>query len=83
MTPHTLFNPADAAADFVLPALRPGGFIQGDSDLMIATPLSHLMAGLVRDARIRIYPDAAHGFLFQSPAEVAADVKAFLPEPRP
>lgn len=50
---------------------------------MIATPLSHLMAGLVRDARIRIYPDAAHGFLFQSPAEVAADVKAFLPEPRP
>jgi hypothetical protein len=50
---------------------------------MIATPLSHLMAGLVRDARIRIYPDAAHSFLFQSPADVAADVKAFLPEPRP
>jgi hypothetical protein len=23
------------------------------------------MAGLVPDARIRIYPDAAHGFLFQ------------------
>ena len=28
--------------------------------------------------RIRIYPDSAHGFLFQYPAEVAADVGAFL-----
>jgi hypothetical protein len=27
---------------------------------------------------IRIYPDAAHGFLFQYPAEVAADINAFL-----
>jgi pimeloyl-ACP methyl ester carboxylesterase len=52
--------------------------IQGDGDLMIPTKLSHLMAGLIPDARIRIYPDAAHGFLFQYPAEVAGDVDAFL-----
>jgi pimeloyl-ACP methyl ester carboxylesterase len=52
--------------------------IQGDDDLMIPTPLSHLMAGLIPDARIRIYPDAAHGFLFQYPTEVAAEVNAFL-----
>jgi pimeloyl-ACP methyl ester carboxylesterase len=52
--------------------------IQGDGDLMIPTKLSHLMAGLIPDARIRIYPDAAHGFLFQYPAEVAAEVNAFL-----
>lgn len=52
--------------------------IQGDDDLMIPTKLSHLMAGLIPDARIRIYPDAAHGFLFQYPAEVAAEVNAFL-----
>jgi pimeloyl-ACP methyl ester carboxylesterase len=52
--------------------------IQGDRDLMIPTKLSHLMAGLIPDARIRIYPDAAHGFLFQYPTEVAADVNAFL-----
>jgi pimeloyl-ACP methyl ester carboxylesterase len=52
--------------------------IQGDSDLMIPTKLSHLMAGLIPDARIRIYPDSAHGFLFQYPAEAAADVNAFL-----
>jgi pimeloyl-ACP methyl ester carboxylesterase len=52
--------------------------IQGDGDLMIPTKLSHLMAGLIPDARIRIYPDAAHGFLFQYPTEVAAEVNAFL-----
>jgi pimeloyl-ACP methyl ester carboxylesterase len=51
--------------------------IQGDDDLMIPTKLSHLMAGLIPDARIRIYPDAAHGFLFQYPDEVARDVNAF------
>jgi pimeloyl-ACP methyl ester carboxylesterase len=52
--------------------------IQGDGDLMIPTKLSHLLAGLIPDARIRIYPDAAHGFMFQYPTEVAADVNAFL-----
>jgi pimeloyl-ACP methyl ester carboxylesterase len=54
--------------------------IQGDQDLMIPTKLSHLLAGLIPDARIHIYPDAAHGFLFQYPAEVAGDVNAFLSE---
>jgi len=52
--------------------------IQGDDDVMIPTKLSHLMAGLIPDARIRIYADAAHGFLLQYPAEVAAEVNAFL-----
>jgi len=52
--------------------------VQGDIDLMIPTKLSHLLAGLIADARIRIYRDAGHGFLFQYPAEVAADVNAFL-----
>jgi pimeloyl-ACP methyl ester carboxylesterase len=55
--------------------------IQGDCDLMIPTKLSHLMAGLIPDAQIRIYQDAAHGFLFQYPVEVAADVDAFLGAP--
>jgi pimeloyl-ACP methyl ester carboxylesterase len=52
--------------------------IQGDGDLMIPTKLSHLMAGLIPDAKVRIYPDSAHGFLFQYPTEVAAEVNAFL-----
>jgi pimeloyl-ACP methyl ester carboxylesterase len=52
--------------------------IQGDGDLMIPTKLSHLLAGLIPDARIRIYADSAHGFLFQYPTEVAAEVSTFL-----
>jgi pimeloyl-ACP methyl ester carboxylesterase len=52
--------------------------IQGDGDLMIPTSLSHLMAGLIPGAQIRIYPDSAHAFLFQEPEQVATDVSAFL-----
>lgn len=52
--------------------------LQGDNDLMIPTKLSNLLAGLIPNARIRIYPDAAHGFLFQYPKEVAAEVNDFL-----
>jgi pimeloyl-ACP methyl ester carboxylesterase len=47
-------------------------------DLMIPPKGSHLMAALIPDAQIRVYPDAAHGFLSQHPIEVAADVNAFL-----
>jgi pimeloyl-ACP methyl ester carboxylesterase len=52
--------------------------LQGDNDLMIPTKLSYLMAGLIPDAQIRIYPDAAHASLFQYPAEAAEEVNAFL-----
>jgi pimeloyl-ACP methyl ester carboxylesterase len=52
--------------------------LQGDADLMIPPKVSHLMAGLIPNAEIRIYADAAHGFLFQYPVEVTADINAFL-----
>ncbi|MEU4841829.1 alpha/beta fold hydrolase [Nocardia testacea] len=52
--------------------------LQGDNDLMIPTRASHLMAGLIADAQIRIYPDAAHASLFQYPTEAAKDVNEFL-----
>jgi pimeloyl-ACP methyl ester carboxylesterase len=50
----------------------------GDSDRMILPRYSHLLAGLLPDARITIYPDSAHGFLFQHHAQFAADVHGFL-----
>jgi pimeloyl-ACP methyl ester carboxylesterase len=52
----------------------------GDSDPMILPRYSYLLAGLLPDARVKIYPDAAHGFLFQHHSEFAADVNAFLAE---
>jgi hypothetical protein len=45
---------------------------------MIPPKVSHLMAGLIPDAQIRVYADAAHGLLFQDPAEVAAGINTFL-----
>src|SRR5262245_12531545 len=54
----------------------------GDGDPMILPHYSYLLAGLIPHARAKIYPDSAHGFLFQHHAEFAADVEAFLSDPR-
>jgi pimeloyl-ACP methyl ester carboxylesterase len=62
-----------------LATIEPPVFVaNGDRDPMIAPRYSHLLAGLLPDARIKIYPDSAHGFLFQHHTEFAADVNAFL-----
>jgi pimeloyl-ACP methyl ester carboxylesterase len=53
----------------------------GDSDPMILPHYSYLIAGLIPQATVKIYPDSAHGFLFQHHAEFAADVEAFLAKP--
>jgi pimeloyl-ACP methyl ester carboxylesterase len=52
----------------------------GDSDPMILPRYSHLLAGLIPHVRLKIYPDAAHGFLFQHHEEFATDVLNFLAE---
>jgi pimeloyl-ACP methyl ester carboxylesterase len=60
-------------------ALRMPVFVaNGDSDPMILPHYSYLLAGLIPQARLKIYPDAAHGFLFQHHAAFAADVVQFL-----
>jgi pimeloyl-ACP methyl ester carboxylesterase len=53
----------------------------GDGDPMILPHYSHLLAGLIPQASVKIYPDSAHGFLFQHHAEFAADVEVFLDDP--
>jgi pimeloyl-ACP methyl ester carboxylesterase len=57
---------------------KPVFVANGDSDPMILPRYSYLLAGLIPGARLKIYPDAAHGFLFQHHAEFAADVEEFL-----
>jgi pimeloyl-ACP methyl ester carboxylesterase len=52
----------------------------GDSDPMILPRYSYLLAGLLPNVRLTIYPDSAHGFLFQHHEQFAADVRAFLEE---
>jgi pimeloyl-ACP methyl ester carboxylesterase len=57
---------------------KPVFVANGDNDRMILPRYSYLLAGLIPTARLKIYSDAAHGFLFQHHAEFAADVEAFL-----
>jgi pimeloyl-ACP methyl ester carboxylesterase len=74
--------PDHAALQRVAAIGHPVFVANGDSDPMILPHYSYLLAGLIPQARVKIYPDAAHGFLFQHHAEFAADVEAFLSDPR-
>ena len=57
---------------------QPTLVLQGDDDLMIRTPGSHTLAGLIPDARLHIFPDAAHASIFQYPDEAARLVTEFI-----
>ena len=61
----------------------PAFVANGDSDPMILPRYSYLLAGLLPNAGLTIYPDSAHGFLFQHHVQFAADVHAFLSAPGP
>jgi pimeloyl-ACP methyl ester carboxylesterase len=74
--------PGHAALQRVAAIGHPVFVANGDSDPMILPHYSHLLAGLISQAGVKIYPDSAHGFLFQHHAEFAADVEAFLSDPR-
>ena len=50
----------------------------GDNDTMMHTHNSYRLAERLPNARLRIYPDAGHGFLNQYPELFADDVHAFL-----
>jgi pimeloyl-ACP methyl ester carboxylesterase len=50
----------------------------GDNDIMIPTGNAWLMARHLPNARVRIYPDSGHGFLFQWPEQFAELVHSFL-----
>jgi pimeloyl-ACP methyl ester carboxylesterase len=50
----------------------------GDNDTMMPVRNSRLLADLLPNAHLRIYPDANHGFLNQYPELFGDHVKAFL-----
>jgi pimeloyl-ACP methyl ester carboxylesterase len=70
--------PNHAALQRVSAICHPVFIANGDSDPMIAPHFSYLLAGLIPQASVKIYPDAAHGFLFQHASEFAADITEFL-----
>jgi pimeloyl-ACP methyl ester carboxylesterase len=54
----------------------------GDDDRLVPTKNSYLLAERLTNARLKIYPDAGHGFLFQYPADFASEVECFLNDGR-
>lgn len=57
---------------------QPVFIANGDDDRMILPWYSHLTASLIPNASVKLYPDSAHGFLFQHAREFADDVRKFL-----
>jgi pimeloyl-ACP methyl ester carboxylesterase len=73
--------PNHAALQRVSAIGHPVFIANGDSDPMILPHFSYLLAGLIPQARLKIYPDPAQGFPFQHASEFAADVTEFLDDP--
>jgi pimeloyl-ACP methyl ester carboxylesterase len=57
---------------------QPAFVANGDNDTMMHTQNSQLLAEHLPNARLRIYPDAGHGFLDQYAERFGDDVRAFL-----
>lgn len=55
----------------------------GAHDVMIPAYRSYIIAQEAPDARLILYPQAGHGFLFQYATEFAAEVNRFLDAPEP
>jgi pimeloyl-ACP methyl ester carboxylesterase len=52
--------------------------VAGDDDPIVPTANQHLLAALIRNARLRIVAGAGHLLLFDSPDDVLADIVSFL-----
>jgi pimeloyl-ACP methyl ester carboxylesterase len=50
----------------------------GAKDVLLPTPNSVKLAHLIRGARLVLYPDAGHGFLFQDERAWTARIERFL-----
>jgi pimeloyl-ACP methyl ester carboxylesterase len=70
--------PDDSKLNRLAGITQPTLVANGDNDTMMHTQNSHLFAERLPDARLRIYPDAGHGFLNQYPELFADDIRAFL-----
>jgi pimeloyl-ACP methyl ester carboxylesterase len=57
---------------------QPTLIANGKRDIMVPTYASYAMAQAMPDARLVVYPDSGHGFLFQYPQAFADEVLQFL-----
>jgi pimeloyl-ACP methyl ester carboxylesterase len=73
-------NRADGSYDRLGEITAPTFVAQGKKDAFIRTFNSFLLQQKMPDARLKIFPDSGHGFLFQFAEEFAEDVVRFLDE---
>lgn len=71
-------EPAPGAATRLGRLPHPVFVAHGQHDVMVDVAKGRLLADLLPDARLKVYPDAGHGFLFEEHEEFGADVAAFL-----
>jgi pimeloyl-ACP methyl ester carboxylesterase len=75
---HAWGIPDPSKLDRLAGIAQPVLVANGDNDRMVPTRNSHLLVDRLPDARLRIFPDAGHGFLFQYPFDFAVEVQTFL-----
>ena len=71
-------NRADGDYDRLAHISVPTFVGQGSNDFMIPTVNSFVMEQKIPNARLKIFPDSGHGFLYQYAEEFAGDVNKFL-----
>jgi len=54
------------------------GTADGTADQLDPVANDHILASLIPGARLVLYPDAGHGFLFQEGTPFAAVIESFL-----
>jgi pimeloyl-ACP methyl ester carboxylesterase len=70
--------PDESKLDRLAGTRQPTLVTNGDNDAMIPTINTHILGEHLPSARVRIFPDAGHGFLFQWPVKFANVVGTFL-----
>jgi pimeloyl-ACP methyl ester carboxylesterase len=73
-------SPETSLLDRVGAIRQPVLVANGIQDIMIPTFQSYALAQAIPNARLIIYPDSGHGFLFQYPREFGDEVIRFLGE---
>jgi pimeloyl-ACP methyl ester carboxylesterase len=68
----------EQAWDYLKDIKQPALVVNGSNDVIIYTINSYILQQNLPNAQLIIYPDSAHGSLFQYPALFVADVTRFL-----
>ena len=71
-------SPATSLLPRLAAITQPVLVANGRRDIMVPSYASFAMAQALPDARLVIYPDSGHGFLFQYPIAFADEIDRFL-----